>query len=82
DRHRADDSVGRKRRGVGTLRAASGPPLPRDGQHPPERLGVRVRVRAATTQGTVGFGGWYRVPPSAGGRGWQMQSAQLRPTLY
>ncbi|MBH1879017.1 hypothetical protein I5W23_11140 [Stenotrophomonas maltophilia] len=81
DPHRADDAAIRQLQGVRTLRLDSEPPVARDGQHPPQLLEVPVRIRAVTTQGTFRFGGWYRVQPSADGRGWQIQSAQLRPTL-
>lgn len=81
DPHRADDAAIRQLQGVRTLRLDSEPPVARDGQHPPKLLEVPVRIRAVTTQGTFRFGGWYRVQPSADGRGWQIQSAQLRPTL-
>ncbi|WP_108270298.1 hypothetical protein [Stenotrophomonas maltophilia] len=81
DPHRADDAAIRRLQGVRTLRLDSEPPVARDGQHPPKLLEVPVRIRAVTTQGTFRFGGWYRVQPSADGRGWQIQSVQLRPTL-
>jgi len=34
-----------------------------------------------TADGTFRFGGWYRVQPNADGSAWQIQSAQLRPSL-
>ena len=77
----ADDAALRQLQDVRSLRLQSGIPVPRDGQQPPRLLEVPVRIRAATGHGTFRFGGWYRVQPSADGRAWQIQSAQLRPTL-
>ncbi|MHC1652824.1 hypothetical protein ACODUL_05945 [Stenotrophomonas maltophilia] len=81
DPRHADDAVIRQLQGLRTLRMDSEVPLPRDGQQPPRLLEVPVRIRAVTAQGTFRFGGWYRVQPSPDGRTWQIQSAQLRPTL-
>ncbi|WP_295565485.1 hypothetical protein [uncultured Stenotrophomonas sp.] len=81
DPRHADDAALRQLQDVRTLRLDSEPPVARDGQQPPRLLEVPVRIRAVTTQGTFRFGGWYRVQPSADGRAWQIQSAQLRPTL-
>ena len=81
DPHRADDAALRQLQDLRTLRLDSDTPLARDGQQPPRLLEVPVRIRAVTAQGTFRFGGWYRVQPSSDGRAWQIQSAQLRPTL-
>ncbi|WP_414493572.1 hypothetical protein [Stenotrophomonas maltophilia] len=81
DPHRADDAAIRQLQDLRTLRLDSGPPLARDDRQPSRLLEVPVRIRATTAQGTFRFGGWYRVQPSPDGRAWQIQSAQLRPTL-
>lgn len=81
DPHRADDAAIRQLQDLRTLRLDSGTPLARDGRQPSRLLEVPVRLRATTAQGTFRFGGWYRVQPSPDGRAWQIQSAQLRPTL-
>ncbi|WP_286075210.1 hypothetical protein [Stenotrophomonas sp. 59] len=81
DPHRADDAAIRQLQGLRTLRLDSGTPLARDDRQPSRLLEVPVRLRATTAQGTFRFGGWYRVQPSPDGRAWQIQSAQLRPTL-
>ena len=54
---------------------------PVDSKLPPQLLEVPVQVRAVTADGTFRFGGWYRVQPNADGSAWQIQSAQLRPSL-
>lgn len=81
DPHRADDAAIRQLQDLRTLRLDSGTPLARDGRQPSRLLEVPVRLRATTAQGTFRFRGWYRVQPSPDGRAWQIQSAQLRPTL-
>jgi hypothetical protein len=81
DPRHADDAAIRQLQDLRTLRLESEVPLARDGQQPPRLLEVPVRIRAVTTQGTFRFSGWYRVQPSADGRSWKIQSAQLRPTL-
>lgn len=81
DPHRADDAAIRQLQDLRTLRLDSGTPLARDGRQPSRLLEVPVRLRATTARGTFRFGGWYRVQPSPDGRAWQIQSAQLRPTL-
>ncbi|MBH1434115.1 hypothetical protein I5U42_22745 [Stenotrophomonas maltophilia] len=81
DPRHADDAALRQLQDLRTLRLDSGIPIARDDQQPPRLLEVPVRIRAVTLQGTFRFGGWYRVQPSGDGRGWQIQSAQLRPTL-
>ena len=81
DPHRADDAAIRQLQDLRTLRLDSGTPLARDGRQPSRLLEGPVRLRATTAQGTFRFGGWYRVQPSPDGRAWQIQSAQLRPTL-
>ncbi|UQA71531.1 hypothetical protein K1516_05210 [Stenotrophomonas maltophilia] len=81
DPRHADDAVLRQLQDLRTLRLDSEPPIARDDQQPPRLLEVPVRIRAVTTQGTFRFGGWYRVQPSRDGRAWQIQSAQLRPSL-
>ncbi len=81
DPHRADDAAIRQLQDLRTLRLDSGTPLARDGRQPSRLLEVPVRLRATTAQGTFRFRGWYHVQPSPDGRAWQIQSAQLRPTL-
>ncbi|HIE4564835.1 TPA: hypothetical protein ACXNIY_002936 [Stenotrophomonas maltophilia] len=81
DARRADDAALRQLEDVRSLRLTTGSPIARDGHQPPQLLEIPVQVRAATPQGTFRFGGWYRVHPSSDGRAWQIQSAQLRPTL-
>ena len=81
DARRADDAALRQLTDVRSLRLTSELPIARDGHQPPQLLEVPVRIRAVTTEGTFRFGGWYRVQPSADGRSWQIQSAQLRPSL-
>ncbi|HDS1085514.1 TPA: hypothetical protein QDZ62_003424 [Stenotrophomonas maltophilia] len=81
DARRADDAALRQLMDVRSLRLTSELPVARDGHQPPQLLEVPVQIRAVTTEGTFRFGGWYRVQPSSDGRAWQIQSAQLRPTL-
>lgn len=81
DDARADDAALRQLEGVRSMRLSTELPIARDGQQPPRLLEVPVQVRALTANGTFRFGGWYRVQPSADGRAWQIQSAQLRPSL-
>ena len=81
DARRADDAALRQLEDVRSLRLTTGSPIARDGHQPPQLLEIPVQIRAATPQGTFRFGGWYRVHPSSDGRAWQIQSAQLRPTL-
>lgn len=81
DDARADDAALRQLEGVRSMRLSTELPIARDGQQPSRLLEVPVQVRAITANGTFRFGGWYRVQPSADGRAWQIQSAQLRPSL-
>ncbi|WP_294987255.1 hypothetical protein [uncultured Stenotrophomonas sp.] len=81
DPRRADDAALRQLQDLRTLRLDSETPIARDDQQPPRLLEVPVRIRAVTANGVFRFGGWYRVQPSSDGRSWQIQSAQLRPTL-
>ncbi|WP_303638245.1 hypothetical protein [Stenotrophomonas tuberculopleuritidis] len=81
DPQRADDAVLRRLPDVRSLRLDSQTPLARDTTLPPRLLEVPVSVRAVTAQGTFRYHGWYRVQPSADGRAWRIQSAQLQPTL-
>jgi len=81
DPRRADDAALRQLDNVRTLRLRSQTPVAVDGKHPPQLLEVPVQVRAVTADGTFRFGGWYRVQPNADGSAWQIQSAQLRPSL-
>ena len=81
DARRADDAALRQLTDVRSLRLTSELPIARDGHQPPQLLEVPVRIRAVTPEGTFRFGGWYRVQPSADGSAWQIQSAQLRPSL-
>lgn len=81
DPRRADDAALRQLDNVRALRLRSQTPVAVDGKHPPQLLEVPVQVRAVTADGTFRFGGWYRVQPNADGSAWQIQSAQLRPSL-
>ncbi|HYQ24548.1 hypothetical protein [Stenotrophomonas sp.] len=81
DARRADDAVLRLLPDVRNLRLDSDPAVPRDAQQPPRLLEVPVRIRASTGEGQFRYHGWYRVQPRADGQGWQIQSAQLQPTL-
>ncbi|OBU69828.1 hypothetical protein A9K58_03925 [Stenotrophomonas maltophilia] len=81
DPRHADDAALRQLQDLRTLRLRSEVPVARDDLQPPRLLEVPVQVRAVTATGTLHFGGWYRVQPSTDGRRWQIQSAQLRPTL-
>lgn len=81
DARRADDAALRQLTDVRSLRLTSELPIARDGHQPPQLLEVPVQIRAVTPEGTFRFGGWYRVQPRADRRAWQIQSAQLRPTL-
>ncbi|MGE6334647.1 hypothetical protein [Stenotrophomonas sp. NPDC077659] len=81
DARRADDAVLRLLPDVRNLRLDSDPAVPRDAQQPPRLLEVPVRIRASTAEGQFRYHGWYRVQPRADGQGWQIQSAQLQPTL-
>lgn len=81
DARRADDAALRQLTDVRSLRLTSELPIARDGHQPPQLLEVPVQIRAVTPEGTFRFGGWYRVQPRADGRAWQIQSAQLRPSL-
>jgi hypothetical protein len=81
DARRADDAALRQLTDVRSLRLTSELPIARDGHQPPQLLEVPVQIRAVTAEGAFRFGGWYRVQPSSDGRAWQIQSAQLRPTL-
>lgn len=81
DPRRADDAVLRLLPDVRNLRLDSDVALPRDDGQPPRLLEVPVKIRAVTANGTFRYHGWYRVQPSADGRGWQIQSASLQPTL-
>ena len=81
DARRADDAALRLLPDVRNLRLDSDPAVPRDQQQPPRLLEVPVRIRASTGEGVFRYHGWYRVQPRADGQGWQIQSAQLQPTL-
>jgi len=81
DPRHADDAALRQLQDLRTLRLHSDTPIARDDQQPPRLLEVPVQIRAVTANGTFRFGGWYRVQPSSDGSAWQIQSAQLRPTL-
>ncbi|MGF6418722.1 hypothetical protein ABH900_002205 [Stenotrophomonas sp. AN71] len=81
DPRHADDAALRQLQDLRTLRLHSDTPIARDDLQPPRLLEVPVQVRAVTANGTFRFNGWYRVQPSSDGRAWQIQSAQLRPTL-
>ncbi|WP_367381623.1 hypothetical protein [Stenotrophomonas cyclobalanopsidis] len=81
DARRADDAALRLLPDVRNLRLDSEPAVPRDEQQPPRLLEVPVRIRATTGKGVFRYHGWYRVQPRADGQGWQIQSAQLQPTL-
>ncbi|KAA9000270.1 hypothetical protein FJU31_07950 [Stenotrophomonas cyclobalanopsidis] len=81
DARRADDAALRLLPDVRNLRLDSDPAVPRDQQQPPRLLEVPVRIRASTGEGAFRYHGWYRVQPRADGQGWQIQSAQLQPTL-
>ncbi|WP_313177276.1 hypothetical protein [Stenotrophomonas sp.] len=81
DARRADDAALRLLPDVRNLRLDSDPAVPRDQQQPPRLLEVPVRIRASTGEGVFRYHGWYRVRPRADGQGWQIQSAQLQPTL-
>ena len=81
DPRRADDAALRLLPDVRNLRLDSDPAVPRDQQQPPRLLEVPVRIRASTGEGVFRYHGWYRVQPRADGQGWQIQSAQLQPTL-
>lgn len=81
DPRHADDAALRQLPALRALRFKSGPALARDGHRPPRLLEIPVQVRADTAQGSFRFSGWYRVQPSVDGRSWQIQSAQLHPTL-
>lgn len=81
DARRADDAALRLLPDVRNLRLDSDPAVPRDQQQPPRLLEVPVRIRASTGKGVFRYHGWYRVQPRTDGQGWQIQSAQLQPTL-
>lgn len=81
DARRADDAALRLLPDVRNLRLDSDTAVPRDQQQPPRLLEVPVRIRATTGEGVFRYHGWYRVQPRADGQGWQIQSAQLQPTL-
>ncbi len=81
DPRRADDAALRLLPDVRNLRLDSDPAVPRDEQQPSRLLEVPVRIRATTGEGVFRYHGWYRVQPRADGQGWQIQSAQLQPTL-
>ncbi|HGM5046864.1 TPA: hypothetical protein ACKPZV_004102 [Stenotrophomonas maltophilia] len=81
DPRHADDAALRQLQDLRTLRLHSDTPIARDERQPPQLLEVPVQIRAVTAHGTFRFGGWYRVQPSSDGSAWQIQSAQLRPTL-
>jgi len=81
DPRHADDAALRQLQDLRTLRLHSDTPIARDDRQPPRLLEVPVQIRAVTANGTFRFGGWYRVQPSSDGSAWQIQSAQLRPTL-
>ncbi len=81
DPRHADDAALRQLQDLRTLRLHSDTPIARDDRQPPQLLEVPVQIRAVTANGTFRFGGWYRVQPSSDGSAWQIQSAQLRPTL-
>ena len=81
DARRAGDAALRVLPDVRNLRLDSDPAVPRDPQQPPRLLEIPVRIRASTGEGQFRYHGWYRVQPRADGQGWQIQSAQLQPTL-
>lgn len=81
DARHADDAALRQLVDVRSLRLTSAQPIARDDHQPPQLLEVPVQIRAVTADGTFLFGGWYRVQPRADGHAWQIQSAQLRPSL-
>lgn len=81
DARRADDAALRLLPDVRNLRLDSDTAVPRDQQQPPRLLEVPVRIRATTGERVFRYHGWYRVQPRADGQGWQIQSAQLQPTL-
>lgn len=76
-----DDQALRAVQDLRSMRINNERPTSLDQQTPPQALEIPVTLRVRSESGIGELKGWYRLRRTIGGKGWEITSASLQPTL-